>query len=139
MAPARSSQRRIMTSLATAPTCTVFYDGSCPLCTAEIGLYRAQDSAGALTLIDVSQEAALPDGLTKAAAMARFHVLTDRGQVLSGAAAFVEVWRSLPKWRWLARVSRLPGALWLMERAYLGFLPIRPYLSRVFGRVFGRR
>ncbi len=123
---------------ASSPTCAVFYDGSCPLCTAEIGVYRAQDTKGALTLIDVSQSTDLPDGLTQAAVMARFHVMTQEGRVLSGAAAFVEVWRALPGWRWLARLSDLPGVLWLMERAYRGFLPIRPYLSRAFGRVFGR-
>ena len=120
------------------PTCAVFYDGSCPLCTAEIGLYRKQDAAGALTLVDVSQVAELPQGLTQAAAMARFHVVTPQGRLLSGAAAFAEVWRALPGWRWLARLSDLPGMLWVMERAYLGFLPIRPFLSRTFRRVFRR-
>lgn len=119
-------------------TCAVFYDGACPLCSAEIGLYRKQDAKGALTLIDVSQAADLPSGLTQAAAMARFHVMTQDGHILSGAAAFVEVWRALPGWRWLARLSDLPGMLWLMERAYRGFLPIRPYLSRAVGKLQGR-
>ena len=100
----------------TPPSCDVFYDGSCPLCTAEIGLYRTQDTTGALTLVDVSQPADLPDGLTQSAAKARFHVMTEQGQVLSGAAAFAEVWRRLPGWRWLARLSDLPGMLWLMEQ-----------------------
>jgi predicted DCC family thiol-disulfide oxidoreductase YuxK len=119
----------------TPPACAVFYDGSCPLCSAEIGLYRRQDTATALTLIDVSQDAtALPDGLTQAAAMARFHVMTSEGRILSGAAAFAEVWRALPGWRWLARLSDLPAMLWLMERAYRGFLPLRPLISYLFGR-----
>ena len=118
--------------------CTVFYDGSCPLCTAEIGLYRAQDEAGVLTLVDVSRDADLPPGLTKGAAMARFHVMTPGGSLVSGAAAFVAVWRGLPGWRWLARVADLPGVLWVLERAYRGFLPVRPLLSRAFGRIRGR-
>ncbi len=131
-----AKERRTMT--APAPTCAVLYDGTCPLCTAEIGMYRSQDTKGALTMIDISHGAGLPDGLTQAAVMARFHVVTTDGRVLSGAAAFVEVWRALPGWLWLVRLSDLPGVLWLMERAYRGFLPIRPYLSRAFGRVFGR-
>ncbi len=125
---------------APSPTCAVFYDGSCPLCSAEIGLYRRQDADAGLTLIDISQEAqALPDGLSQAAAMARFHVMTSDGRVLSGAAAFVEVWRTLPGWRWLARLSDRPAILWLLERTYRGFLPIRPVLSWAFGKLSLRR
>ena len=140
VAPLRASlTKESQTMNPPPPTCSVFYDGSCPLCTAEIGLYRRQDATGALTLIDVSQTvAALPAGLTQAATMARFHVMTQDGRILSGAAGFAEVWRALPGWRWLARLSDLPGMLWLMERAYRGFLPIRPYISRAFGRLKGR-
>ncbi|MDP5326613.1 MAG: DUF393 domain-containing protein [Paracoccaceae bacterium] len=123
---------------ALGPSCTVFYDGSCPLCSAEIGVYRRQDTQGALKLVDVSQPSTLPEGLTQAAALARFHVITADGQLLSGAAAFVAVWRGLAGWRWLARLSDLPGMLWLLEQGYRGFLPIRPALARVFGRVFRR-
>ena len=100
--------------------------------------FTAQDVTGALTPIDVSKAATLPAGVTQAATMARFHVMTPDGRVLSGAAAFAEVWRALSAWRRLARLSDLPGILWLMEQAYRGFLPIRPYLSRRFGRLFGR-
>lgn len=120
------------------PTCTVLYDGSCPLCSAEIGLYRRLDARGALTLLDVSGDAELPAGLSRDTAMARFHVMAD-GRLLSGAAAFAAVWRRLPGWRWLARLSDLPGMLWLMERAYRAFLPVRPLLSRGFGWLRGGR
>ncbi len=74
----------------TSPACSVFYDGACPLCSAEIQLYRRQDAAGALILIDASQVGAvLPAGLSRQAALARFQVMTAAGRVLSGAAAFV--------------------------------------------------
>ena len=109
------------------------------MCSAEIGVYRRQDTQGSLTLVDVSQPSALPEGLTQAAALARFHVITADGQLLSGAAAFVAVWRGLAGWRWLARLSDLPGMLWLFEQGYRGFLPIRPALAHVFGRVFRQR
>lgn len=115
---------------------TVFYDGACPLCSAEIGLYRAQDSAGALRLVDVSRpDTDLPPGVTQAAALARFHVMGGDGRVLSGAAAFVAVWQSLPRWRWLARLARVPGVLWVMERGYRLFLPLRPAIVAVYRRV----
>ena len=36
---------------------TVYFDGSCPLCQAEIGYYRRKDQAGALCFVDVSETA----------------------------------------------------------------------------------
>ena len=112
---------------------TVLFDGSCPLCTAEIGLYRDRDGEGRLRLVDVSApDAALPQGLDREAAMARFHAIAPNGQVLSGAAAFIEVWRSLPGWRWLARLASLPGVEPVLEVTYRAFLKVRPTMVRLF-------
>lgn len=118
------------------PKSTVYFDGSCPLCRAEIGYYRRQDQAGSLCFVDVSQSAAAtPQGVTHQRAMERFHVRASDGRVVSGAAAFVEVWTRLPQWRWAARVASLPGALAVLEFGYRMFLPVRPIISRLFGRV----
>ncbi|NPU68704.1 DUF393 domain-containing protein [Bradyrhizobium sp. 83012] len=118
---------------------TVYFDGACPLCRAEIGYYSRTDEAGALCFVDVSKAgAATPEGLSQQQAMARFHVRAADGRLLSGAAAFVEVWRRLPRWRWAARVASLPGVLAVLELGYRLFLPIRPFLSRSLGRLAPR-
>ena len=118
------------------PKSTVFFDGSCPLCRAEIGYYRRKDQVGALCFVDISEAGAVPpEGVTQQRAMERFHVRARDGRVLSGAAAFVEIWTRLPKWRWAARAASLPGALIALELGYRVFLPIRPFISRLFGRV----
>jgi predicted DCC family thiol-disulfide oxidoreductase YuxK len=120
-----------------APKSTVFFDGSCPLCKAEIGYYRRTDQAGALCFIDISEPgSAPPEGITLQRAMKRFHVRASDGRVLSGAAAFVAVWARLPRWRWAARTASLPGVLIALELGYRIFLPVRPILSRLFGHVF---
>jgi predicted DCC family thiol-disulfide oxidoreductase YuxK len=117
----------------------VYFDGACPLCRAEIGLYSDQDKAGALTFVDVSrEEAQTPDGLTRTQAMRRFHVRGADGRLRSGAAAFVEVWSRLPAWRWAAKASTLPGVLPLLELGYRLFLPFRPTLSRLVGLAMRR-
>jgi len=67
--------------------------------------------------------------------MARFHVMRQDGQLVSGAQAFLVLWAALPGWRWLAVVGRLPGALWVMERSYLYFLRFRPLLQRWASRM----
>jgi hypothetical protein len=67
--------------------------------------------------------------------MERFHVRAGDGALLSGAAAFVEVWARLPRWGWAARAAALPGMLALLELSYRLFLPARPALAVIFGRI----
>ena len=117
------------------PKSTVFFDGSCPLCRAEIGYYRREDQCRALCFVDISEAGVMPpEGITQERAMKRFHVRASDGRVLSGAAAFGEVWSRLPSWRWAARLAGLPGVTPLLEVGYRLFLPIRPYLSMAFGK-----
>jgi predicted DCC family thiol-disulfide oxidoreductase YuxK len=119
---------------------TVYFDGSCPLCQAEIGYYCGQDKEGAFCFVDVSKQGATtPDGVTQQQAMKRLHVLAQDGHVRSGAAAFVEIWAHLPKWRWAARVASLPEALTILEVTYRMFLPVRPIVSRCFARLIWLR
>jgi len=115
---------------------TVYFDGSCFLCRAEIGCYRREDQDRVLCFVDISETGTIsPEGITQDRAMKRFHVRASDGRVLSGAAAFVEVWTRLPRWRWAARAASLPGALIALEWGYRLFLPVRPFISRFFGRV----
>ena len=118
------------------PKSTVYFDGSCPLCRAEIGYYQRKDQYSALCFVDISEPSGIPpEGITQERAMKRFHVRASDGRVLSGAAAFVEVWTRLPRWRWAARLAGLPGVTPLLEVGYRLFLPIRPYLSKTFGKL----
>jgi predicted DCC family thiol-disulfide oxidoreductase YuxK len=115
---------------------TVYYDGSCSLCRAEIGYYGRQDVSGALCFVDVSLGTVpMPASLTQPDAMRRFHAVSGDGILVSGAAAFVEVWRQLPRWRWLAEVASWPGVLIALEHGYRTFLPVRPIISGLFRRV----
>jgi len=66
--------------------------------------------------------------------MQRFHVVQPNGEMVSGAAAFVTVWEKLPKFRYLAALSKLPGMLSAMEFGYVGFLKIRPQLQALFAK-----
>jgi predicted DCC family thiol-disulfide oxidoreductase YuxK len=88
---------------------TVYYDGSCALCRAEIGHYRKQDGADAICFRDVSDETvALEPDITRQQVMQRFHVRHADGSLTSGAEAFTGIWRMLPRWRWASRVAALP-------------------------------
>lgn len=113
---------------------TVLYDGACPLCRREIGVYRDLQPLQAdspVCFTDVNDTALpLPPGTTREQLLARFHVRSRDGELFSGAQAFLALWAVLPGWRWLALAGRLPGATWLMERSYRFFLRWRPMLQR---------
>jgi len=90
-------------------------------------MYSDSDAAGALRLVDVSKaNTALPQILDREKAMSRFHVITQDGQILFGAAAFIEAWRHLRSWRWAAKIASLPGVASILECAYRVFLRWRP-------------
>jgi predicted DCC family thiol-disulfide oxidoreductase YuxK len=113
---------------------TVFFDGACPLCTAEIGLYRRCAGGDGVNFVDVTRVAdgrVAPD-LDKQAALKRFHVRTTDGTLVSGAAAFAHLWLALPSWRWLGRLALLPVVRQILELAYRGFLILRPAMQWVW-------
>lgn len=123
-----------------APKPTVYFDGSCPLCRREIGHYRSISGSEDLSWTDVSacpMNTVAPD-LDKDAAMARFHVRTADGKLLSGAAAFAELWTHLPGWRWAGRLASLPIILPMLELAYRGSLIVRPAMQRLAARLDAR-
>jgi ubiquinone biosynthesis monooxygenase Coq7 len=113
--------------MAIEKNCTnVLYDGSCPLCALEIKQYQKIIPDSPIHWVDVSSpEFIAPLGQTKASLMQRFHVVQPNGEMVSGAAAFVTVWEKLPKFRYLAALSKLPGMLRAMEfdRNYKRSLP----------------
>jgi len=114
-----------------APPLTVMYDGACPLCRREIGVYRSLQPNTPVCWADVSDPTSvLPAGTSRTQLLARFHVRDSQGRLLSGAHAFLALWAALPGWRWLALVGRVPGAAWAMECLYRLFLRARPALQR---------
>ena len=106
----------------------VWFDGGCPLCHREIALMRRLDRRQAIRFVDVSSGAeSCP--IDRAALLARFHA-AENGRMLSGAAAFAAMWRAIPLLRPLGLLAQNRVVLAGLERAYLGFLVVRPRLTR---------
>jgi predicted DCC family thiol-disulfide oxidoreductase YuxK len=132
---ARSNMRTNKESTDMGPT--IYFDGSCPLCTAETGYYASREGGDRLGFVDVSADGAqLGADLPSSEAMCRFHVRLTDGTLVSGARAFVEVWDSLPSWQWAARLAKLPGLVLALEGTYRVFLTIRPAVAKL-ARRFG--
>jgi predicted DCC family thiol-disulfide oxidoreductase YuxK len=107
---------------------TVFYDGACPLCSAEISFYRRRRGADRVGWVDVSACPAenVTAGLTRDQALRRFHVQDADGRLISGGRAFAVLWTALPGYAWIGRLFRLRPLAWAIDRAYDGFLKWRP-------------
>lgn len=91
-------------------------------------MYRRQPGADDVRWVDLTRcEAAdLGPDLTREDAMARLHLRRPDGTLVSGAAAFTELWQVLPRWAWLGRLMGSGMGLLLLEAGYRVFLVTRP-------------
>ena len=100
----------------------VLYNGACPVCRREIDHYRRLDGdqGSALAFADISKSGPELAGLELSddEARRRLHVLETDGRLLVGIPAFAAIWDRLPRYRWLATISRLPILRRLLPRIY---------------------
>lgn len=115
------------------PALTVYYDGGCPICAREIGMYRSCRGADLIAWVDadaVSGDAVAP-GLSRDDALARFHVIDRSGRAFSGGAAFSALWRALPAFSMLGRILSCRPFSIMLEGIYRLFLILRPRLKHL--------
>ena len=84
----------------------VYFNGSCPVCSAEIGHYRTLDGAAGIDWCDVAldPQALAVHGIDGESARRRLHVIDEQGQLQRGVDGFRALWTTLPSTRWLARI-----------------------------------
>jgi len=110
----------------------IFYDGACLVCHTEIELYRKHDINNNLSFIDISS----PDfelgeiPVTKKDLNKYFHIQLPNGLYLHGVDAFMEIWKLLPKWTLLEKVTNNFFMKTFLEIGYFFFVYIRPYLPK---------
>lgn len=112
---------------------TLYFDGACPLCAAEIHLLAARNRRQLLRFVDLSKpNAELPCTVVCAQAMDNIHAILDDGGTLIGVPVFAEAYRraDLPLLAWL--FSR-PCLRWLLEPAYALFARHRARVSALAG------
>ena len=113
--------------MTSSPSCTVYFDGACPVCRREIAHYRRQRGSDAIAWVDASScdEVALGPGLDRSVVLSRFHVREADGTLTSGAAAFVAIWRRLPAFAWIASLAATRPVLAVLDAGYWIFLRAR--------------
>ena len=116
------------------PELTLYYDGQCPLCQAEIHFLQTRNGEGKLGFVDVTEPHF--DGaahrISCDAAMAQIHGRLANGEVLVGVPVFAHAYQ----------LAHLPMMAWVLSRrwlqpllgpAYVLFAKHRHTLSKRFG------
>lgn len=95
----------------------ILYNDTCAICSREMGTYKraAQQSGAPMEFCPLSTAASF--GLDDNAAARRLHVVQD-GKLIAGIDAFIAIWAALPRWRWAAKVARLPFFHGMLAAAY---------------------
>ena len=105
----------------------VYYDGDCPACSREMDRCRRLAGPEALDFVDINRDmsALAADGVSYEAALARIHVRDPQGRLHRGIAAYAVLFAELPRYRWLARLLRLPGVEPVLDRIYVAGAKLR--------------
>jgi predicted DCC family thiol-disulfide oxidoreductase YuxK len=112
---------------------TVYFDGACPICQREIAYYKDRVNAEHVSFVDASCEnERLGDDLDRDTALARMHVRRADGVLVSGAAAFAELWQVVPGFQRLGRLASFKPVTAILELGYRATLKIRPRVQRLF-------
>ncbi len=122
------------THASAAPELTLYYDGKCPLCVAEVEFLQSRNAQGQLAFVDVTQTGfeAAGHNISCEAAMAQIHGRTADGQVLVGVPVFATAYKlaKLPVLAWvLSRRWLMP----VLQPAYVLFAKHRQAISRRIG------
>ncbi len=85
---------------------SVYYDGSCPMCTAFVGATAAKDET-LFALHDVIIDS-LPADFTREAVLKEMHVVGADGTVYTNAEAILQILDTVQYWRRITWIGRLP-------------------------------
>jgi predicted DCC family thiol-disulfide oxidoreductase YuxK len=121
-----------MNNMKKKPRLTVYYDGLCVLCSSEIDHYRKQVGADQIQFVDICGPSfdAVKEGLDPFEVHRVMHVRRADGSLAIRVQAFIEIWSSLPKYKWAASLAKKRTINQILEIGYTVFAKIRPFLPR---------
>lgn len=110
----------------------VYYDGLCKVCSAEINHYMRQPGSEYIEFIDIcsSQFDAVSEDVDPVQVHKVMHVRLADGTLATRVDAFIEIWKILPKYAFLAKMATLVPVRAALAFGYSGFALVRPFLPR---------
>ena len=113
---------------------TLFYDGACPLCQAEIQFLSRRNQAGLLDFVDINSERfdAEKIGISCEQALAAMYGQYANGVLIQGVDVFPEAYRraNLPFLAWVFSRKTLEP---ILQMSYRFFARNRHAISRLLG------
>lgn len=114
---------------------TIYYDGSCPMCTAIIGKVDDSSKKEKFSPKDITKES-LPQSFTKEQVEKEIHVVDSEGKVYKNVKAILKILEEYPRWKFLATIGRLPVIKQLLSIGYKFVAANRHFLFGPTSRVF---
>lgn len=115
---------------------SIYYDGQCPLCQAEIHVLQQRNQRQLLVFYDVSDPtiAATLQQFSCAEALNAMHGVLSTGEVLRGVSVFAEAYKraDLNGLSWLLSIKQLQG---IYAGLYRLFAKHRHLISKISGRL----
>lgn len=111
---------------------TIYFDGLCRVCSAEINHYRRLTGSENFLFVDIlsADFDAKKHGLDPSQVHKVMHVRDKAGRLYTGVDAFRAIWQEIPRYRRLAKWSENRIVRLGLEFGYETFVKIRPYLPR---------
>jgi predicted DCC family thiol-disulfide oxidoreductase YuxK len=111
---------------------SIYFDGLCVACTTEINHYRKQKGSEKFLFVDITQTEFKPEehGLDPFLVHKVMHVRDPQGTLHQGVEAFRAIWKELPRYQFLFKLSEYSQVKGMLQLGYDVFVKIRPYLPR---------
>lgn len=113
-------------------TGTIYFDGLCLACSTEINHYRRLPGSEKFSFVDITDANFQPEshGIDPFLAHKVMHVRDPNGTLHQGVEAFRAIWRELPRYQFLFRLSEYRPVHATLELGYKVFIHLRPFLPR---------
>ena len=96
----------------------VYFNNSCKICRTEINLYKKENIKG-IKWVDITNNSqAEKDTLKNNKALLRRLHIKEKNKVFEGAEAFLQVWKKIPKYKFLYNFFKLPIIFTIFKYGY---------------------
>ena len=96
----------------------VYFNNSCKICRTEINLYKKENIKG-IKWVDITNNSQAEKETLKndKALLRRLHI-KEQNKVFEGAEAFLQVWKKIPKYKFLYNFFKLPIIFTIFKYGY---------------------
>ena len=114
---------------------TIIYDDTCPMCIAVISEVDDSSKSKSFDLKGMAK-AKLPQGVTTGQVQKEIHVIDESGKIHRNVGAMLQIIEEYPRWRFVAKVARLPVIYQILQVFYKIVAANRQFIFGPAARVY---